>query len=76
MNNSKNLKDYLDSLYAFAAQYNRPLRYPATIIYGGIDGVPSGIDIISKIFIGVMALRGNSPHRVNGHVNKTTTDTS
>ena len=62
-------------MYASAAQYNRPPRYPVTVICGGIDGVSSGSDIISKISAGDMALMGNSSCRVNGPVNKTETET-
>ena len=44
-------------------------RYPFVVICGGIDRVPSRSDIIKKIFIGVMALRGNNSSRVNDPIN-------
>ena len=62
-------------MYADAAQYDQPPRYPVTVICGGIDGVSSGSDIISKISAGVTAFRGNSSCRVNGLVIQTEIDT-
>ena len=46
-------------MYAVAAQYNHPPRYPVTVVCGGIDGAPEGSDILSRIFAGVVAYRGN-----------------
>ncbi|MCD7468711.1 hypothetical protein HAX54_007129 [Datura stramonium] len=37
LNDSSELKDYLNSRYSVAAQYNKPPSYPVTIICGGID---------------------------------------
>ncbi|KAJ9129352.1 hypothetical protein P3X46_033856 [Hevea brasiliensis] len=54
------LKDYLDSIYSEAAQYNDPPNYPVTIVCGGIDGAPKGTDILSRIFAGVVAYMGNN----------------
>ncbi|KAI9195635.1 hypothetical protein LWI28_016804 [Acer negundo] len=54
------LKNYLKSIYASAAQYNRPPRYPVTVVCGGIDGEATGSDILSKIFAGVVAYYGGN----------------
>lgn len=59
MNNTSELKDYLDSMYSIAAQYNAPPRYPVTVVCGGIDGAPKGTDILGQIFAGIVAYRGN-----------------
>ncbi|RVX20133.1 Lysosomal Pro-X carboxypeptidase [Vitis vinifera] len=59
LNNSDELKDYLDTIYCTAAQYNDPPMYPVTMACGGIDGAPEGSDILSRIFAGVVAFRGN-----------------
>ena len=56
-------------MYASAAQYNSPPRYPVTVICGGIDGASSESDILSKIYAGVVAYRGNSTCKVNGPTN-------
>ena len=42
-----------------AAQYDDPPSYPVTMICSGIDGAPEGSDVLSRIFAGVVALRGN-----------------
>lgn len=49
LNDPYELKYYLDSIYSEAAQYNKPLNYPVTIICGGIDGAPKESDILDKI---------------------------
>ncbi|KAK0606274.1 hypothetical protein LWI29_035975 [Acer saccharum] len=54
------LKNYLEFIYASAAQYNRPPRYPVTVVCGGIDGEAFGSDILSKIFAGVVAYYGGN----------------
>ena len=59
LNKADELKDYLDTMYAVAAQYNHPPRYPVTVVCGGIDGAPEGSDILSRIFEGLVAFRGN-----------------
>ncbi|XP_002523754.2 lysosomal Pro-X carboxypeptidase [Ricinus communis] len=62
------LKDYLDSIYSEAAQYNDPPRYPVTIVCGGIDGAPKGTDVLGRIFAGVVAYMGDrSCYDVNGY---------
>ncbi|MCD7472714.1 hypothetical protein HAX54_014043 [Datura stramonium] len=61
LNDSSELKDYLNSRYSVAAQYNKPPSYPVTIICGGIDhGAPKGShDILDKIHAGIVAFEGN-----------------
>jgi lysosomal Pro-X carboxypeptidase len=46
-------------MYAHAAQYDIPPRYPVTVVCGGIDGASSTDDILTKIFAGVVAYEGN-----------------
>ncbi|KAH7542072.1 hypothetical protein FEM48_Zijuj02G0034600 [Ziziphus jujuba var. spinosa] len=62
---SSELKFYLQSLYSRAAQYNRPPKYPVSQICGGIDGAPVGSDILDKVFAGVVARLGNISCYVN-----------
>ncbi|XP_062172630.1 uncharacterized protein LOC133878138 [Alnus glutinosa] len=69
LSTSFELKDYLETIYAFSAQYNDPPHYPVNIVCGGTDGAPSGSDILSKIFAGVVAYIGNQSCYVNGHRN-------
>ncbi|KAM7528033.1 hypothetical protein LguiB_031443 [Lonicera macranthoides] len=59
LNDSSELKDYLETMYSAAAQYNSPPRYPVTVVCGGIDGAPSGTDLLGRIFAGLVAYRGN-----------------
>ncbi|XP_054816811.1 uncharacterized protein LOC129316416 isoform X2 [Prosopis cineraria] len=73
LNSSSELKDYLETMYASAAQYNRPPRYPVTVICGGIDGASFGSDILNKIYAGVVAYKGNGTCKVNGPINTTET---
>ncbi|GLT51281.1 hypothetical protein SLA2020_247010 [Shorea laevis] len=73
------LKDYLDSMYTRAAQYNQPPRYPVTVICGGIDGAANSSsgnedDILNKIFAGVVAYRVNETCYVNPPRNVSETD--
>ncbi|GAB2285427.1 hypothetical protein Dimus_019878 [Dionaea muscipula] len=59
LNNSTRLKDYLDSIYATAAQYGRPPIYAATTICNAIDGASNTTtDILGSIHAGVAAFRG------------------
>ncbi|XP_054792131.1 uncharacterized protein LOC129316417 [Prosopis cineraria] len=67
------LKDYLETMYTSAAQYNRPPSYPVTVICGGIDGASFGSDILSKIYAGVVAYEGNGTCKVNGPINSNVT---
>ncbi|CAK9150487.1 unnamed protein product [Ilex paraguariensis] len=59
LNKSSDLKDYLDSIYCGAAQYDHPPRYPVTQVCGGIDGASEGTDILDRIFAGMIGLVGN-----------------
>ncbi|TXG49395.1 hypothetical protein EZV62_025270 [Acer yangbiense] len=47
------LKDYLDTLYCTAAQYDRPPRYPVTVVCDGIDGASQNSDTLDRIFAGI-----------------------
>lgn len=53
------LKNFLDSLYTSAAQYDAPPSYPVSIMCGGIDRAPNGTDILGRIAAGVAAFRPN-----------------
>ncbi|KAH6774723.1 Serine carboxypeptidase S28 family protein [Perilla frutescens var. frutescens] len=53
------LKDFLDSMYSSAAQYNAPPGYPVTVVCKGIDGAPKGSDVIGRIFAGVVSYKGD-----------------
>lgn len=59
MNSSSELKDYLDSIYATAAQYNKPPTYPVTVVCGGIDGAHKGSHVLDRIHAGIVASQGN-----------------
>lgn len=56
---SSELKDYLETTYLSAAQYDQPPSYPVTEICGGIDGASEGADILSRVFAGLVAYIGN-----------------
>ncbi|KAK4286391.1 hypothetical protein QN277_002952 [Acacia crassicarpa] len=71
LNSSSELKDYLNTMYATAAQYNGPPTYPVNVVCGGIDGATFGSDILSKIYAGVVAYRGNTTCKVNSPTNVT-----
>ncbi|XP_055834022.1 uncharacterized protein LOC129902681 [Solanum dulcamara] len=60
LNDSYELKDYLDTIYSVAAQYNKPPNYPVTVVCGGIDGAPKGSHILDRIQAGIVAFKGNS----------------
>ncbi|XP_010267352.1 PREDICTED: lysosomal Pro-X carboxypeptidase-like [Nelumbo nucifera] len=59
LNTSFELKDYLDSIYAETAQFNRPPENIVNKICDVIDGAPKGTDILSRVFAGVVAYMGN-----------------
>ncbi|KAL7173798.1 hypothetical protein ACSBR2_033122 [Camellia fascicularis] len=65
LNNSLELKDYLDEMYSMAAQFDYPPEHPVTAICGGIDGASQGTDILSRTFAGVVANVGNRPCYIN-----------
>ncbi|XP_040990966.1 lysosomal Pro-X carboxypeptidase-like [Juglans microcarpa x Juglans regia] len=69
LSSSSGLKSNLVSMYAHAAQYNHPPNYPVTTICGGIDGAPPEIDILDKVFAGVVAYSGNRTCYVNAPQN-------
>ncbi|KAF8009532.1 hypothetical protein BT93_J0517 [Corymbia citriodora subsp. variegata] len=69
------LKNYLMLLYARAAQYDDPPRYPVTVICNGIDGAnTTENDILGKIFAGVVAYNVNSKCYVNPPTTVSQTD--
>ncbi|KAL1213377.1 putative serine protease EDA2 [Cardamine amara subsp. amara] len=61
LNTNSNIKDFLDSVYAEAVQYNRGPSYWVTSICNAINTNPPNrkIDIVDRIFAGVVALIGN-----------------
>ncbi|KAL3530467.1 hypothetical protein ACH5RR_009789, partial [Cinchona calisaya] len=59
LNSSSELKDYLDSIYSSAAQYNYPPDYPVTQVCSGINKADKGSDILGRIFAGVISYNGN-----------------
>ncbi|KAF2321715.1 hypothetical protein GH714_001781 [Hevea brasiliensis] len=70
LNDSDELKNYLDSMYSSAAQYNKPPTYPVNIICGGIDSsTNSENDTLSKIVAGLFAYRGNRSCYINAPTN-------
>lgn len=68
------LEDYLWSMYASAAQYNHPPKYPVTRICDAIDGTYSVNGTLSKIAAGVFAFRGSVSCYINEPRNETETD--
>lgn len=64
MNDAAELKDYLIGMYASAAQYDEPPSYPVAQVCGGIDGA-KGIDVLGKIFAGIVGLNGIQTCYVN-----------
>ncbi|KAG8639633.1 lysosomal Pro-X carboxypeptidase [Manihot esculenta] len=68
------LKQFLISIYADAAQYDAPPDYPVNMICDAIDEGPFGKDILSKIFAGVVASSGTSRCYVNPDDTLTQTD--
>ena len=75
MEDSSELKSYLQwSVYAHAAQYNSPPRYPVSLICGGIDGAKDDDDVLDKIFSGLSAYLTNRSCYINPPRNITETD--
>ncbi|KAG6570832.1 Lysosomal Pro-X carboxypeptidase, partial [Cucurbita argyrosperma subsp. sororia] len=74
LGSSTELENYLWSVYASAAQYNHPAKYPVNRICGAIDGTYSGNGILSKIAAGVFAYRGKLSCYINEPRNATETD--
>ncbi|KAL8515887.1 hypothetical protein ACS0TY_014547 [Phlomoides rotata] len=60
LNDSSELKDYFDSLYTLAAQYNNPPVNPAVeLLCKGIDEAEKESDVIGRIFAGLVSFTGN-----------------
>ncbi|PHU03769.1 hypothetical protein BC332_29020 [Capsicum chinense] len=60
LNDSFELKDYLNFKYSSAAQYNDPPSYAVTTLCGGIDhGAPKGSHVLDRIHAGIVAYEGN-----------------
>ncbi|MBA0683968.1 hypothetical protein Goari_025586, partial [Gossypium aridum] len=74
LKSSSELKNELENMYAVVAQYDRPPRYPVTVVCGGIDGANEKQDILDKIFAGVVAYKGNRSCYINPPTNKSETD--
>ncbi|KAK9056045.1 hypothetical protein SSX86_027132 [Deinandra increscens subsp. villosa] len=74
LNNALELKDYLKNMYAHAAQYNAPPKYPTTRICEGVDGASSNAttDILDRVFAGVVAY--NSPLGSTCYINMEESD--
>ncbi|EXB81593.1 Lysosomal Pro-X carboxypeptidase [Morus notabilis] len=65
---SADLKDYLDTVYCGAAQYNGPSTRPLSHLCNAIDGAPNNTDTLGKLFAGVSAYRGNrSCYNISGN---------
>ena len=60
LKDASDLKNYLTTLYSSSAQYDRPPKYPVTVVCRGIDGGANGTDILGRIFSGVVAYHGES----------------
>ncbi|KAF4376780.1 hypothetical protein F8388_025651 [Cannabis sativa] len=73
LKNSSELKDYLGTIYATAAQYNSPPKYPVNIICEAIDNNGDD-DILDKIFSGLSAYNPNKTCYVNPPKIPTETD--
>ncbi|XP_050224735.1 uncharacterized protein LOC126674339 isoform X1 [Mercurialis annua] len=69
LTDSDELKDQLDTMYASAAQYNRPApTYPVDLICKGIDGITSN-DTLDKIFGGIVSYKGKRLCYINPPTN-------
>lgn len=53
LNSSEELKDILELVYMVSAQYDNPPDYLVSKVCSGIDGVPNGTYILSKIAAGL-----------------------
>jgi lysosomal Pro-X carboxypeptidase len=71
LNQTLELSSYLETVYAYAAQYNDPPVYPVTEICDGIDRASFGNNILDKIYSGVVAFhRGvKTCHHMNFSTN-------
>ncbi|KAL3620144.1 hypothetical protein CASFOL_035056 [Castilleja foliolosa] len=59
LNHTYELRDFLDSMYTTAAQYDEPPEYPVSKICKGIDNATNKTDIIGSIIAGVVSYKGN-----------------
>ncbi|KAK4286392.1 hypothetical protein QN277_002953 [Acacia crassicarpa] len=59
LENSSELRNYLDSIYTDAAQYNKPPNYPVTVMCEAIDAAANKTDTLGQIFEGLVAFNGN-----------------
>ncbi|XP_054792134.1 uncharacterized protein LOC129297810 [Prosopis cineraria] len=59
LDNSSELKNYLDLTYTEAAQYNEPPEYPVSVICEAIDAAAKKTDTLGQIFEGLVAYNGN-----------------
>ncbi|PIA54888.1 hypothetical protein AQUCO_00901058v1 [Aquilegia coerulea] len=59
LNTSFELKDYLDSLYCQAAQYNRGPNFMVNEVCNAINEAPKGTGVLGRVFAGAVALEGN-----------------
>ncbi|RDX97918.1 Lysosomal Pro-X carboxypeptidase, partial [Mucuna pruriens] len=75
LNKSFELKDYLDSLYTDAAQYDYPSEHPVKNICRAIDAAAKKTDILGQIFQGVVAyMRHRSCYDMNEYNHPTETN--
>ncbi|KAJ6963923.1 hypothetical protein NC652_002272 [Populus alba x Populus x berolinensis] len=73
LTDASELKDHLHTMYASAAQYNGPPTYPVNEVCKGIDGGGFGDDVLSRIFGGLVAYKGNLSCYVNAHTDPSET---
>ncbi|KAG9456823.1 hypothetical protein H6P81_001331 [Aristolochia fimbriata] len=59
LNQSTDLKDYLEAFYLAWAQYDDPPEYPVNVICKAIDGAKPGSDVLDRIFAGLVSMQGN-----------------
>ncbi|KAI4334307.1 hypothetical protein L6164_019017 [Bauhinia variegata] len=70
------LKDYLDSIYAEAAQYNHPPEYPVRTICAAIDAAAAKkTDVLGQIYEGVVSyMKNKSCYDMNEYNHPTETN--
>ncbi|KAI3511864.1 hypothetical protein L1887_19024 [Cichorium endivia] len=71
LKSSTELTDFLDSMYATAAQYNAPPTYPTAQICQGIDGASDATDILDRVFAGVVANQDKPCYNMTRGVSQT-----
>ncbi|KAL7615678.1 hypothetical protein Lser_V15G02408 [Lactuca serriola] len=65
------LTNFLDSTYASAAQYNAPPKYPTSQICQGIDGASKTIDILDRVYAGIVAYQNKPCYNMTQQVSET-----